>query len=132
MKILAGDFHPDGVAVIRLGWSGKPKFLKISKATSIWKFEQIPVAQIASVTVLDQETTSSTTKKLAGVAVGGVLLGPVGLLLGAIVTKGQTDHQTVAIAFTDGRRALLQGKKADFKDLLALPQVRLAMLAQAV
>lgn len=83
-----------------------------------WLGETIPITQLETVEVATEETV----KKLAGTvgwgAVGGIILGPVGLLAGLLL-GGRKKEVTFIAKFKDGRRLLATTDRATFTKLQA-------------
>ena len=95
-KVIAGDYEnkmvslSGGKAVIMLGMF---KTLTIDKTT------------VESYEVVDETSRKSATSAVGRAAVGGLILGPIGLAAG-LSAKSKGIH-TVAIQFKDGCRSLV-------------------------
>jgi hypothetical protein len=81
-------------------------------------YESVHAAEIASLEVVGQATGKSFGgAAVAGIA-GGLVLGPVGLLAGALA-GGNRDAVTFQLTLRDGRRVLGSAKPAAFQALQA-------------
>jgi len=67
--------------------------------------EKINVSSVIEIDLASTENVSSLFGSLAGGAVGGMILGPVGLLAG-LLTGGQKQRVTFVCKFKDGRKFL--------------------------
>ncbi|MEX0963808.1 MAG: hypothetical protein WDZ52_07210 [Pseudohongiellaceae bacterium] len=99
IKILAGDFYKGGQHQLSFGtmtlFSDKAK----------WIGEHIPVSELQTV----EPASEDSVKKIGGTigwgALGGVALGPVGLLAG-LVLGGKGKEVTFVATLKDGRKML--------------------------
>jgi uncharacterized membrane protein len=117
ITVLAGDWHKDGGVVIRRSLFGKPKALWMP--TSTFRHESIPVTQVGSVELVTEDNKASVLGKAAWGAAGGLLLGPLGLVVGALA-GGNKRVRLASIVFKDGRKALVQCKPDELKVLLSI------------
>lgn len=108
-KVIAGDYEGcivDGVFdefYIVLGWNNT---VSLNKNT------------IAEYEVIDQENRKSATSAVGRAFVGAVLLGGVGLLAG--LSARRKGIYTVAIAFNDGKKSLIEIDEKRYKKLLKI------------
>jgi len=118
MKLLAGDY--EGPAYIQFGalWTG-PQASKFKGIKFDNPRKSYAAADLARVKVLDSETSKTFLRTAVAGAIGGVLLGPAGLLAGAFV-GGKKVTERYGIEFTDGKRVIVSGDANDksFKCLL--------------
>jgi hypothetical protein len=73
---------------------------------------------IDSYEVVTEEHSKSAASGVTRGLVGGVLLGPVGMLAGGISAKNKGIY-TVALAFKDGKRSLVEVDEKVYKALVA-------------
>ena len=84
-------------------------------------FKQIILDEtnISKIEVLNQEQSKDTGSSVARGLVGGVLLGPLGLIAGALT--GKTGNITmVTITYTDGEKSLVEVDKDVFDRLMSI------------
>ncbi|HIT21497.1 MAG TPA: hypothetical protein IAB56_00805 [Candidatus Scybalousia intestinigallinarum] len=62
---------------------------------------------ISSYEIISQDTNKSTSSALARGAVGGILLGPIGILAGGLGAKNKTTLQ-IAIYWIDGKKSMIE------------------------
>jgi hypothetical protein len=117
LKILAGDFPQNSYVTLETGWSGKPKALKMPRGW--WRTTSYGIRHIVSVQQVDQQNSTSILGKAGWGAVGAIALGPLGLLAG-VLGGGNRSSTILAVEFSDGKRALLQGKSKEMTQVLAL------------
>ena len=97
-KVLAGDYEGKAVSLIL----GTPNILiSFGKGLPI---DKTTVDQYELIT--DEHRKSATSGVTRGI-VGGVLLGPVGMLAGGLSAKSRGIYQ-VAIQFKDGKKSLIE------------------------
>ncbi|MEX2475048.1 hypothetical protein [Marinobacter sp.] len=98
IKVHAGDFLP------KEGFL-KGTFINLKTEDRSWVGENVQLADIETLELATEESV----KKLGGTvgwgAVGGLLLGPVGLLAG-LVAGGRKKEVTFIAKFKDGRKVL--------------------------
>ena len=116
MKILAGDW-PDHPIRVKYDWSNKLKFIIFRKGFS--KDEKIHVNHIVSMETVTEENKASVLGKAVWGIAGAALLGGVGLLA-RVLMGGRGKEVVVSVVLKDGRRALLQCKAKEHKELLAV------------
>lgn len=101
--VIAGDYDKKLVMVLRrsteklvivLKTFGKDRLLAIDKNT------------VDSYEVVTEDSTKSASSAIARGALGGFLLGPVGLLAG-VSAKNKNSH-TIALQFKDGKKSLIE------------------------
>lgn len=122
--VLAGDFPKFGPTVPFPLVEGSTLLLPRAPR-KLWKVlelasppEEIHVSQIASLEVVGQASGKSFGgAAFAGLA-GGLLLGPVGLVAGALA-GGNQDAVTFQLTLRDGRRLLGSAKSVAFQELQA-------------
>jgi len=92
--------------------------LRLRTKEHIFLGETIPITELETVEVASEDTV----KKLGGTvgwgAVGGLVLGPVGLLAG-LVLGGRKKEVTFVAKFKDGRKLLATTDRATFIKLQA-------------
>lgn len=96
-KVIAGDYKNKLVSLTfgdAIILAGVLKKVRINKDT------------VESYEVMDQTSRKSVSSAVGRAAVGGFLLGPVGLAA-AVTAKSKGTH-TIALQFRDGRRSLLE------------------------
>ena len=109
-KVIAGDYEKKdvslsgGKAVINLGGWPIHKKIQLDKTT------------VESYDVVDESSHKSAASAVGRAAVGGFLLGPVGLAA-ALSAKSKGIH-TVAIQFKDGHRSLLEVDDKIYKAIM--------------
>lgn len=116
IKVHAGDFlQKDGVLKERLF---KDPCINLRTEHSGWKGEDIQFVEIETVEVATEENV----KKLGGTvgwgAVGGLLLGPVGLLAG-LLAGGRNKDVTFIAQLKDGRKLLATTDSKTFTKIQA-------------
>lgn len=105
--VIAGDYKGAGVAV---GFDG-------IKICSGLKRIKLTKANVESYELITDEHRKSAASGIARGIVGGALLGPVGMVGGAISAKSKGKYQ-VAILFKDGKRSLLEVDDATYKTIV--------------
>ncbi len=111
MKVLAGDY--EGSAQIKFGvlWTG-PKADKFRGIQFGSPSKTYAPNEISRFKPLDAETTKTFLRTAASGVIGGVLLGPAGLLAGVLV-GGKKITDRYGIEFTDGKRVIVKGNPRD-------------------
>jgi len=92
-----------GVSVIVLGFT---KSIELTKAN------------VESYEVLDEEKRKSALSGVARAAIGGFLLGGVGLLAGGLSAKSKGEY-LISIQFTDGKKSLLHVNDKIYKSIIS-------------
>lgn len=109
-KIIAGDYvgqplmFTAGKLIITTGWF---KNLEIDKTT------------LESYEIITDEVRKSAASGIARGAVGGALLGPVGLIGGALSAKNKGTYN-IALQFYDGKRSLVEVDDKFYKHLIKI------------
>jgi len=117
MKILAGDWNEGGTARLKKTLGGRVTGLVLQ--SGMLAAETVARAQVASVEEINQENSASVLGKAAWGAAGAALLGPVGLLAGALA-GGNRQLSVLAIEFKDERRVLVQAKQSEANQIRAM------------
>jgi len=122
--VLAGDFPKFGPTVPYPSVEGSTlllprpsrKLLKVLEVAS--PREEVPASEVASLAVVGQATGKSFGGAAVAGLAGGLLLGPVGLVAGALA-GGNKDAVTFELTLRDGRRLLGSAKSVAFQELQA-------------
>ncbi len=107
-KILAGDY------------TGKPIMFTAGKliiGVKLFKNMELNKDTVESYEIITDDIRKSAASGIARGAVGGVLLGPVGLLGGALSAKNKGTYQ-IALQFKDGKRSLIEVDDKFYKELI--------------
>ncbi|BCR35201.1 SHOCT domain-containing protein [Mariniplasma anaerobium] len=106
-SVIAGDYKSASILMI----SGFPNICE--------KHKHIPLNSkyIESYEVITDEHRKSASSAVARGAIGAVLLGPIGLLGGAISGKKKGKY-TIAIKFRDGKNSLLEVNEKIYKIIM--------------
>lgn len=112
ITIHAGDFDA------KKGGCFNNEVFTLHTATSRMRGETISAARIASLEIADEETTRSFLGTAGMAALGTVLLGPVGLLAGALA-GGKKKSVTFIAEFNDGRQLLATTDSGTFTAIRA-------------
>jgi hypothetical protein len=114
LKVHAGDFKYARLITPMFG----ENYLELS-SSFLGGNVKYPKSKIVSLEVSGGEQTKQISGTAAGALVGGVLLGGFGVLVGALA--GGNKNQTIfAVAFSDGKKVLLEMKTKDFSKIQAL------------
>lgn len=109
-KVIAGDYSGKAITLT----FGVPNILvSFGKGLTI---EKTTVEQYELIT--DEHRKSATSGVARGI-VGGVLLGPVGMLAGGLSAKSKGIYQ-VAIQFKDGKKSLIEVDDKIYKAVIKL------------
>lgn len=81
--------------------------------------ERIASANLTSVRLVTEQMRNEAANKVSAGVAGGLLLGPLGLLAGAVIARGERSH-LVILEHADGRAALLRCNSAELPRLLSL------------
>lgn len=84
-----------------------------------WKQIMLDETNISNIEIMNQEQSKDTGSTVARGLVGGVLLGPVGLLAGAMLGKNSSINM-ITITFTDGQKSLVEVDKDIFDRLMTI------------
>jgi hypothetical protein len=122
--VLAGDFPKFGPTVPHPSIEGatlllpRPsrKLLKVLEVAS--PREEVPASEVASLEVVGQVSGKSFGGAAVAGLAGGLVLGPVGLVAGALA-GGSKDAVSFELTLRDGRRLLGSAKSTAFQELQA-------------
>lgn len=119
--VLAGDFPKSPLATVA-GTTlrmPRPPSWKMRLGVERWEpFEVVHAAEFASLEVVGQVSGKSFGGAAAAGIAGGLLLGPVGLLAGALA-GGNQDAVTFELKLRDGRRVLGSAKPVVYQEIVA-------------
>ena len=107
-------------AVIASDYNGKgviQTFNEVSIVTGLMKTVPVCKATVENYEVVDETSRKSAASAVGRAAVGGLLLGPIGLAAG-LSAKSKGTH-TVAIYFKDGKRSLIEVDDKIYKALIS-------------
>jgi hypothetical protein len=83
------------------------------------KTQEIPKTNVAKWEVVDNVQTDSYWGKVVGAGVGGLLLGPLGAILGATaVNKNVVNNYLISLEYNSGKKSLLQLDAQGYKNLI--------------
>lgn len=116
MKILAGDWSDNTPITVKKSFTGKWQELWFS--TGLFRIEKIPLSDVVEFQVVTEENKASILGKAGWGAAGLVVLGPLGLLAGALGGGNKRDRVMV-IRTRDGRSAMIKGNSADAEAMMA-------------
>ena len=107
INIHAGDFKEgDGAgAFLSKTWYNKFPYFEFGIKKKLFKKEKIFAAEIEEVVIATEESVKSLGGTVGWGLVGGVILGPLGLLAGALV-GGRSKTVTFICKFKDGRKIM--------------------------
>ena len=106
-KVLAGEY---------INCSVMSAFGQVSIQTGFTKSIQLDKSTVSNYELITEEHRKSAVSGVSRGLVGGLLLGPVGLLAG-LSAKNKGTH-TLAIEFSDGKRSLLEVDEKIYKALM--------------
>ncbi len=112
-KVLGGDFKANDSSLHR-----GTLLLYDPRRNSFLADTEIPASQIASVEVVTEENVKRAGGTVGWAAAGGLLLGPLGLLGGALL-GGRGKDITFLCTLRDGRRFLANASSEAYKEFLA-------------
>ncbi|MHA6258358.1 hypothetical protein ACXYMX_00470 [Sporosarcina sp. CAU 1771] len=112
-KVVAGDNVGKSILIARESVFSKQEVFLFTGF-----IEKIPLNKktVASYEVITEEHRKSAVSGVSRGLVGGVLLGPVGLLAG-LSAKSKGTH-TIAIEFLDGKKSLIEINEKMYKILI--------------
>lgn len=110
-KVHAGDFKPKSGGSLQMG---------ILTLTPVGKFfsERISVSQVESVEIMTEESGKRFFRSAGMGVVGGLALGPVGLLAG-LLSGGKKTDVTFACVLKDGRKFLATADSKTYQKFAA-------------
>ncbi|MEC1178544.1 hypothetical protein P9B03_08630 [Metasolibacillus meyeri] len=109
-KVIAGDYQGKNIMISQKGMFSKPGVFLFTGFT-----EKFPLNKetVESYELITEEHRKSAVSGVSRGLVGGVLLGPVGLLAG-LSAKNKGTH-TLAIEFRDGKKSLIEVDEKIYK-----------------
>jgi hypothetical protein len=107
-KVIAGDYQGKQV-LCSLGFA--------SISLGLIKSLDLNNKNVKSYELITDEHRKSAASGVARGIVGGALLGPVGMLAGAVSAKSKGIYQ-VAVEFNDGKRSLLEVDDKTYKAIV--------------
>lgn len=116
MKVLAGDWKADQYIVFKKTIFGKKTHLMMPKG--VFSSDKIPLSEIKSVQVVNEDNSQSIIGSVALGAVGAIAFGGIGLVAGALAGANK-GSRVVCLEFKDGRRALMTCGTSDLETLMA-------------
>ncbi len=108
-RVIAGDYS--GKQVLGGGIS------QVGISMSLFKTLYLNNTTVESYELITDEHRKSAASGVARGLVGGVLLGPVGLLAGGLSAKNKGIYQ-IAIQFKDGKRSLIEVNDKIYKAII--------------
>lgn len=111
MKILGGDFKPGPVGITKNYISGS-----LNRLNWGW-FTSYKAKDISSVEIVTQDSETSLLRAGAGVAIGAILLGPIGAIVGGLLS-GKKNVTILQVTFADGKSALMQANTKEMTLML--------------
>jgi len=109
-RVIAGDYK--GKYIIAPGMLIKHPSISVG-----WQNVELNKSTVASYEVITDEHRKSAASGLARGLVGGALLGPVGLLAGAMSAKNRSIY-IIAIQFKDGKKSLIETNDTIYKTIV--------------
>lgn len=116
MKVLNGDWPADSLVTYTRSLTGKPTTINFQK--SLFSLDRFKLSDIVSAEIVTADNHMSVGKKIGWGIAGGLLLGPVGAIIGG-VAGGNNKEQVVAVVFRDGRKALIRGKTKELEPVVS-------------
>ncbi|MDR1159275.1 MAG: hypothetical protein LBK69_01435 [Syntrophomonadaceae bacterium] len=107
-KVIAGDYKGGSIKISATG---------ASIYVDSWETAMLNKHEVETYELITDEHTKSAASGIIRGVVGDALLGPVGLLAGALSAKNKGIYQ-VAIQFRDGKRSLLEIDDKSYKALV--------------
>ena len=111
-KVLAGDFKAT-TSYLNSGTLG----LFDPKKNSPMPDYSIPLSSVRTVEVATEENVKRAAGTIGWAAAGGLLLGPIGLVGGALL-GGRGKDVTFVVVFRDGRKLLARGNSSTYEKFL--------------
>lgn len=112
-KVIAGDFEGKNILVSRPSMFGKEE---VNIFTGFTKKFPLNNGNVDKYEVITEEHRKSAVSGVSRGIVGGVLLGPVGLLAG-LSAKSKGTH-TIALEFKDNKKSLIEIDEKLYKLLI--------------
>lgn len=109
IKIKAGDFKKE--SGMQLGSKG------LCVAEGMFSTKVYPLDEIVNIEDVNDQNQKSIGAKMGWGATGAVVLGPLGLLIGALATGNNKRMMGFVIEFADGKRALCECKPQEYQAL---------------
>jgi hypothetical protein len=116
-KVRAGDFVVGSTGTLHFSFSGRPTVLGLKSYGRFFN-ESISLDRVASVEILAQDNVGRSGSAILRGAVGDILLGPVGAVVGAISSSDRRQTEIMFRADFDDGRTLLAS--ADFETFTCL------------
>lgn len=113
--VLEGDYKGKAL-IIKNGFKGDKLFLG---PISLFKNLEINRDNLEAYEVITEEISKSAASGVARGLVGGTLLGPVGLLAGALSAKNKGTYNII-LKFKDGKKSLIEVDEKIYKLLLRI------------
>jgi hypothetical protein len=112
-EVIAGDYEGKSIFI----HDNSIPYISV-KSSFFGEREEVLLSKdiIDSYEVITDEHTKSAASGIARGIVGGVLLGPVGMLAGALSAKNKSKH-TIAIQFKNGKKSLIEVEGSAYKAL---------------
>ncbi|WP_042472788.1 hypothetical protein [Bacillus ndiopicus] len=109
-KVIAGDYEGKNIMISQKGFFSKQGVFLFTGFT-----EKFPLNKetLTSYELITEEHRKSAVSGVSRGLVGGVLLGPVGLLAG-LSAKNKGTH-TIAVEFKDGKKSLIEVDEKIYK-----------------
>lgn len=115
IKILAGDWEAGTRCAFNPAIFGRPDRLAIG-----WPFGvEYTAKEIASIEIVTEHNQTSIMGKVGWGALGGIALGPLGLLAG-VLGGGNRHLKVVALELINGKRALIQCDAKSYAEIIRL------------
>lgn len=112
-KVIAGDYEGKNLMLSKQAFFGKEELYLFTGFTGKFPLNK---GTVASYEVITEEHRKSAVSGVTRGLVGGVLLGPVGLLAG-LSAKNKGTH-TLAIEFADGKKSLVEINEKIYKTFM--------------
>lgn len=106
-RVIAGDYQGGKIS----------STFGVVQIQSGFNFISLDKSNVESYEIITEEHRKSAASGVGRGLVGGVLLGPVGMLGGALSAKNKGIYQ-VAIQFKDGKKSLIEVDSKIYKSLI--------------
>jgi len=110
-KVIAGAY--EGKTVMAPGFGMKFPFI----STSLLKSIDLNTQTVESYEIVTDEHRKSAASGVGRGLIGGALLGPLGLIAGALSAESNSSY-TVAVQFKDGNKSLLEVDSSIYKAIV--------------